>query len=111
RHLMNDTAVTDRFRVICFDMPWHGRSDPPDKWWLQTYQLTTESYLATIEAVWRALEVERPVFLGSSMGGAIGLRTAGDSQDEIRGVIGLESAAYAPGRYNERSEERRVGKE
>src|SRR5690606_10896161 len=101
RHLMNDTAVTDRFRVICFDMPWHGRSDPPDKWWLQSYQLTTESYLATIEAVWRALEVERPVFLGCSMGGAIVLRIAGDFQDEIRGVIGLESAAYAPGRYNE----------
>ena len=29
RHLLNDGQVTDRFRVICFDMPWHGRSDPP----------------------------------------------------------------------------------
>ena len=90
RHLMNDTAVTDRFRVICFDMPWHGRSDPPDKWWLQSYELTTESYLAAIEA-YGALLGRRPV-PRLLMGGAIVLRIASDFQDEIRGVIGLESA-------------------
>ena len=25
RHLLNDAGVTDRFRVIAFDMPWHGK--------------------------------------------------------------------------------------
>jgi len=35
------------------------------------------------------------------MGGAIVLKLAAEHQDELRGVIGLESAAYAPGRYNE----------
>ena len=25
RHLMNDAAVTARFRVVAFDMPYHGR--------------------------------------------------------------------------------------
>ncbi len=29
RHLLNDAAVTARFRVIAFDMPWHGKSLPP----------------------------------------------------------------------------------
>lgn len=101
RYLMNDSEVTSRYRVICFDMPWHGRSDPPDNWWLTSYELTTEHYLAVIRAVWKALGIERPVVMGCSMGGAVVLRVASDFQNELRGVIGLESAAYAPGRYNE----------
>ena len=35
------------------------------------------------------------------MGGAIVLKLAADHQRELRGVIGLESSAYAPGRYND----------
>ncbi len=31
RHLMNDPAVTDRFRCIAFDMPWHGKSLAPGR--------------------------------------------------------------------------------
>jgi len=101
RHLLNDAWVTERFRVIAFDMPWHGRSNPPDDWWLTRYRLTTAGYLATIRAVWQALGLDRPVVLGCSMGGAIVLKVAADYQDEITGIVGLESAAYAPGRYNE----------
>jgi acetate---CoA ligase (ADP-forming) len=32
---------------------------------------------------------------------AIGLELAAEHQDELRGIIGLESGAYAPGRYND----------
>jgi pimeloyl-ACP methyl ester carboxylesterase len=101
RHLLNDAAVTDRFRVIAFDMPWHGRSNPPEGWWLTRYRLTTAGYLGLIRAVWRTLGLERPVVLGCSMGGAIVLKVAAEFQDELRGIVGLESGAYAPGRYNE----------
>ena len=101
RHLLNDSAVTGRFRVIAFDLPYHGRSTPPDRWWLKKYRLTTTSYLATIRTVWLALGLERPVVMGCSMGGAIVLKLAADYQDELTGIIGLESSAYAPGRYNE----------
>src|SRR5579864_3742739 len=85
RHLLNDPAITDRFRVIAFDMPFHGRSTPPDRWWLRRFRLTTQSYLDVIRAVWIALGLERPVVLGCSMGGAIVLRLAADWQDEMRG--------------------------
>jgi pimeloyl-ACP methyl ester carboxylesterase len=101
RHMLNDPWVTERFRVIAFDMPWHGRSNPPDEWWLTRYRLTTASYLATIRAVWQALGLDRPVVLGCSMGGAIVLKVAAEYQAELTGIVGLESAAYAPGRYNE----------
>jgi pimeloyl-ACP methyl ester carboxylesterase len=35
------------------------------------------------------------------MGGAIVLKMAVDYQRELRGIVGLEAAAYAPGRYND----------
>jgi pimeloyl-ACP methyl ester carboxylesterase len=101
RHLLNDAAVTATYRVIAFDMPYHGRSNPPDRWWLRKYKLTTADYVALIRAVWAALGLERPVVMGCSMGGAIVLKLAADFHRELRGVIGLESSAYAPGRYNE----------
>jgi len=101
RHLLNDQAVTSRFRVIAFDLPYHGRSLPPDGWWLRRYQLMTSGYRALIRAFWGALELDRPIVLGCSMGGAIVLKVAADHQHEIRGIVGLESTAYAPGRYND----------
>jgi pimeloyl-ACP methyl ester carboxylesterase len=100
RHLLNDTAVTDRFRVIAFDLPYHGRSNPPDGWWLAKYKLTRDWYVAAIRAVWQALALDRPVVLGCSMGGAVLIRLAAEYQAELRGIVGLESTAYAPGRYN-----------
>jgi pimeloyl-ACP methyl ester carboxylesterase len=101
RHLLNDDAVTRQFQVIAFDFPWHGRSNPPAQWWLTRYRLTTKTYLGIVRAVWQALGIERPVVMGCSMGGAIVLKLAADHQDELRGIIGLESSAYAPGRYND----------
>jgi pimeloyl-ACP methyl ester carboxylesterase len=101
RHLLNDAAVTSKYRVIAFDMPYHGRSNPPDKWWLKKYTLTTADYVAQIRAVWKALDLQNPVVLGCSMGGAIVLKLAADFQRELRGVVGLETSMYAPGRYND----------
>jgi pimeloyl-ACP methyl ester carboxylesterase len=98
---MTDEAITKHFRVIAFDLPYHGRSNPPDRWWLEKYRLTTKAYLAFIRAVWQALALDRPVVVGCSMGGAIVLKLAVDFQQELRGIIGLESSAFAPGRYND----------
>ena len=51
--------------------------------------------------MWKALDLVRPVVMGCSMGGAIVLKLAAEYQHELRGIVGLESSAYAPGRYNE----------
>ena len=101
RHLLNDPEVTARFRVIAFDLPYHGRSNPPERWWLAKYRLTTAGYVAMIRAVWQTLGLERPVIMGCSMGGAICLKVAAQYQDDLTGIVGLESTAYAPGRYND----------
>ncbi len=69
RYVLNDADITRRFRVIAFDLPYHGRSTPPGEWWLSRYRLTTRAYLDIIRAVWQTLELERPVVMGCSMGG------------------------------------------
>ena len=101
RHLLNYKSVTDRFRVIAFDLPYHGRSTPPGEWWLTNYKLTTKHYAEIIRQFWRTLSLEKPILMGCSMAGAIVLKLAIDNQDELTGIIGLESSAYAPGRYND----------
>ena len=41
RHILNDPAITDRYRVIAFDLPWHGKSSPPAGFEQEVYELTT----------------------------------------------------------------------
>ena len=101
RHLLNDAEVTARFRVIAFDLPYHGRSTPPEGWWLKKYKLTTAHYAQVVRGFYQSLGLEQPVLMGCSMAGAIVLQIAADHGAELRGIIGLESSAFAPGRYND----------
>lgn len=94
RHLMCDTTVTNRFRVIAFDMPWHGKSNPPVGWQDTEYRLTTDSYIATIRAVATGLGLQKPVVMGCSMGGRIILQLARRHSDSFRAVIGLEASDH-----------------
>ena len=73
RHILNDAEITGRCRVIAFDLPFHGRSNPPDKWWLEKYQLTTNVYTNLIHDFWTAVSAANPIVMGCSMGGAVTL--------------------------------------
>jgi pimeloyl-ACP methyl ester carboxylesterase len=55
RHVLNDAEITGRFRVIAFDLPYHGRSNAGGRLVAEEYRLTTQSYLAMIRAVWLKL--------------------------------------------------------
>ena len=92
RHLMVDPAVTDHFRVLAFDMPWHGKSTPPPGWHEEEYRLTTEAYAETVMGFCRTLGLDRPTVMGCSMGGRMVLPLAAEYGKELRAVIGLESA-------------------
>ncbi len=92
RHLMCDPAITDHYRVIAFDMPWHGKSNPPAGWENREYQLTTESYKEMVIAFCQAMELDKPVEMGCSMGGRIVLHLALERPDDFRAVIALEGA-------------------
>ena len=64
RALMNDPAILARYRVIAFDLPWHGKSSPPAGWQLAEYRLTSEDYVALVMGVCRALQLDQPVVMG-----------------------------------------------
>jgi pimeloyl-ACP methyl ester carboxylesterase len=101
RHLLNDAEITRHFRVVAFDMPWHGKSLPPAGWQDEEYALTTRGYVALIRAFCAALELARPVVLGCSIGGKIVLELARLHAAEFRALIGLESADYQAPWYDD----------
>jgi pimeloyl-ACP methyl ester carboxylesterase len=94
RHIMLDEEITLKFRVLAFDMPWHGKSLPPEGWENEEYRLTTAGYTEMIIAFCRALELDRPVVMGCSIGGRIVLNLAIGHASLFRALIGLEAADF-----------------
>lgn len=99
RELLCDPEVTARFRVVAFDMPYHGRSMPPEGWWESEYLLTGDEYASTVMAFVRTLGLDQPVVLGCSMAGAVVLELARRYGSEVGAVIGLEAASKIDGRF------------
>ncbi len=100
RGVLNDPRVTDNFRVIAFDMPWHGKSSPPDGWHDEEYKLTSRDYVRMITEVSDALELEKPVVMGCSIGGRICLYLAHQHAKRFRAIIGLESSPHVAPYYD-----------
>lgn len=100
RHILNDADLTRRHRFIAPDMPWHGKSLPPDGWETEEYLLTTEIYIATVLALVDALGLERPIFAGCSMGGRIALQLALRHPEQFSGFIAIEASDFQPAWYD-----------
>ncbi len=100
RGLLNDERITSRYRVIAFDLPWHGKSSPPAGWQDEEYRLSSEGYVGLIMSFIHALELDRPVVMGCSIGGRICLHLALDHASAFRAIIGLQAAANTPRYYD-----------
>ncbi len=100
RALLNDPEILANYRVIVFDMPWHGKSSPPDGWQDTTYQLTSEGYVGQILAVMDALELHKPVVMGCSIGGRIVLHLAEQHPEKFSAIIGLQSSPHVEPYYD-----------
>ena len=101
RGLLEDEEVTRHFRVIAYDLPRHGKSDPPHttKWWLEEYRLTADWYVEFITSFCREMELDRPVFMGCSFGGQVTLQLALRAPEQFRALIAVEANDYSPGFY------------
>jgi pimeloyl-ACP methyl ester carboxylesterase len=102
RHVLNDDEVTNRYRVIVPDLPYHGKSLPPESvpWWQQEYKLTMDFFVDFYIQLSRALELERPVFIGASMGGNLAPDLALKCPDDFRAVIGIGASMRVQGPKN-----------
>jgi pimeloyl-ACP methyl ester carboxylesterase len=99
RHLFEMPEITERFRLIAYDLPFHGKSVPPtgQEWWAQEYRLTRERAMALPLALSTALGLDRPAFMGCSVGGQLALDLACFHPESFRAVIALEPALRIPG--------------
>ncbi len=97
RRLLEDARVTDRFQVVVYDLPAHGKSLPPAgrAWWAEPYVLTQQLAMALPTTLAAVLGLDRPVFIGSSVGGMLALDLARHHADDYRAVIALEGGLHA----------------
>lgn len=99
RHQLNDPDINKHFRVIALDLPRHGKSIPPADWYLEEeeYKLTAKFYSEFVMAFCDALELDKPVIMGSSMGGNICMHLALNFEDKLHSLIAIEACEYSPG--------------
>ena len=106
RHLFETPEITDRFRLIAYDLPYHGKSLPPveEQWWDEQYLLRGEFLRSIPLTLSRVLGLERPIFVGCSVGGLLALDLAHKHPDDFRAVISLEGALEIPGKLEHNTE-------
>ena len=113
RHVLEDADLQSKCRLVAYDLPYHGKSVPPTDvhWWQQEYRLTRDFLMAVPIALASALRLERPVYMGSSIGGHLAVDLALHHPREFRAVVGLEAAAYTPGGFVDEFNHPRIGNE
>lgn len=79
-------GLADIARVIAPDLPGHSRSDPPGR-------DSISGYAAAVLALLDALQLDRAVLLGHSMGGAIALELALAAPSRVAGLAFAGSSA------------------
>lgn len=102
RHLFECPEITDRFRLIAYDLPYHGKSLPPQglPWWTEDYRLEGAFLRQVPVALSEALGLERPVFLGCSVGGMLALDLALRHPEGFRAVISVGGALHVGGDWD-----------
>jgi len=97
RHILEDKEITSRFRVIAVDLPYHGKSLPPDskRYWEERYALHKEWFMNFWTNFVKEMDLDRPVYMGCSMGGHLAGDLALNYPDYFRACIGLEASMWS----------------
>ncbi len=84
-------ALEAGLRVVNLDLPGHGRSqEPPEVWGV-------EQYTRLVEELMERLGIERPLLLGHSFGGRIGILYS-SRHPEVEKLILVDAAGIKPRR-------------
>jgi pimeloyl-ACP methyl ester carboxylesterase len=81
-------ALTDLAQVVYLDLRGAGRSD-----WSSPEHWTIDTWVEDLEAFCDALELERPVLLGTSTGGVIALVHAARHPDRVERLVLVSTVA------------------
>lgn len=83
-------AFADQARLIFIDLPGHGRSDKPNT------SYTFDFLARAVVAVLRDAGVDKAVFIGHSMGGAVICRVYQQSPDKVAGIVSVDGLLCRP---------------
>ncbi|AYG61866.1 alpha/beta fold hydrolase [Rhizobium jaguaris] len=100
RHILADPQFGENYRFIAFDMPWHGKSLPPEGFETEEYLLTTDHYIETVLGVIEGLGLEDLILVGCSMGGRIALQLAALHPSHFKGFVAIEASDFQPAWYD-----------
>ncbi len=89
--LMADGRLTEGHRLVAFDMPWHGRSPPPEGSIPGSWRLNTDLYVDVIMGFIAAAGLDKPIALGASMSGEICLELAYRHPEAFSGIVACEA--------------------
>lgn len=81
--------LSTRYCGFAFDRPGHGHSDRPNH-----RPITVDVQAEMLHTALKALNVEQPILVGHSWGGALALGYALEFQDHVAGLVLLAPAAY-----------------
>jgi pimeloyl-ACP methyl ester carboxylesterase len=81
--------LSARYRVFAFDRPGHGHSERPNH-----RPITVEIQAQMLQEALRELNVDRPILVGHSWGGALALAYALQFPDSLSGAVLLAPAAF-----------------
>jgi pimeloyl-ACP methyl ester carboxylesterase len=91
RHLLAYPELRRRFRMIAYDLPAHGKSLPVlgERWWEHDYLPDRDELLGWAVGMVDALSLDRPIFMGCSVGGQLALDLAAYRRDQFRAFVSL----------------------
>ena len=104
RHLLEDRELTKKYKIIAYDLPSHGKSDPScDKDLYSEDQLLRSSWVTDFVINFiKSLNIkEKPIFIGCSIGAVIGLHLAAKFPSNFRGIISLAGTTPTYGFFHD----------
>lgn len=96
--LMAQPELRAQWRMHAFDLPGHGRSPLPAGQANWTWRLSQDQYIDWVLRYLDAMQLERVVLMGCSMGAAIALPLLARYAERFIGAVLLETPFHSPGR-------------
>lgn len=91
RNVLANPRLQRKYRMTAMDMPYHGKSVPPvgTAWWDRPLTVTKDVVLDWVTGFIAAVGLDRPIFVGCSLGGQLASDLCADRPDAIRGAVGV----------------------
>lgn len=83
------TPISSRYQAVAFDRPGHGHSERPNH-----RDITVDVQAQMLHTALRELQIERPILVGHSWGGALALAYALEFPNDVSGLVLLAPAVY-----------------